>query len=54
MAKSGTTERQDLAKIAEVTPFSEKDLEGQKLRRGSMLGGANPVIESVNPVTKEG
>ncbi len=36
----------DLAAIANLTPFTEKDLVGQTFGRGNMLGGANPVVES--------
>ena len=38
----------DIRQIAELTPFEVKDLAGQKfLKKGNMLGGASPVVESV-------
>jgi hypothetical protein len=38
----------DLEEIASRTPFTEEDLRGLHLKRGNMLGGANP-LESSTP-----
>lgn len=39
-------EKSDIDKIASVTPFESKQLEGQKFAKGNMLGGAAPVVET--------
>jgi hypothetical protein len=40
-------QQNDASKIAQLTPFQEKDLGGKRaLARGNMLGGASPVVEA--------
>lgn len=35
-----------LEEVARLSPFSEKELVGQKFARGGMLGGSMPLVEA--------